>query len=88
MLDWTALFQACTDTSGWQVGPSGQLGSAAGTCGKLADSRIIELLLKHGADPRAAALYVSAVSSCRAYLPISLEAVQMFGSRFVSSDFV
>jgi len=49
--DWTALLEACTDMSGMQVGPSGQLRSAAGTCGMHANSRIIELLLIHGADP-------------------------------------
>jgi hypothetical protein len=85
---WTALFEACTDTSGMQVAPSGQLGSATRPCGKLANSYIVELLLKHGADARATTLCVSAVSLCRAYLPISLEAVQMFVSICVISGIV
>jgi len=49
--NWTALCLACLDLSGRQQGPTGQLRSAPGSSAKRADSRIIALLLSHGADP-------------------------------------
>jgi len=80
--DWSALLEACADMAGMQLGSIGELRYASETRGMRQDSRIIELLLIHGADPKAASKDVSTKSLCCAYWPVRLKVEHMLRCHF------